>query len=241
VSRAFTKLYQASGFKQTKAVPNGAPLMETAPRIPSPSGRVRLCHIGGMSKFKGFNLLRVALQHSAFAKLELTVVDESRYGGGEQTAYWGSTPVRIVGKTLPEDMPQFYARHDVLLAPSLWPEAFGLVSREALALGLWVVASDRGAIGEDVTVEVNGFVIDVATPEPLRRVLARIDAEPDRFTTSPPPQALRTARMQATDLVTIYQEILSRPRREKAAPLRTVAGHPAPAFSHDLRTRKRAQ
>ena len=126
VSRAFTKLYQASGFKQARAVPNGVPLLEATARVPSPSGRVRLCHVGGMSKFKGFNLLRVALQHSEFANLELTVVDELRYGGAEQTTFWGTTPVRIVGKTLPEDMPQFYARHDVLIAPSLWPEAFGL-------------------------------------------------------------------------------------------------------------------
>ena len=241
VSRAFTEVYRASGFKQTKAVPNGVSLLKAATRVPSPSGQVRLCHIGGMSKFKGFNLLRVALQRSEFANLELTVVDESRYGGAEQSALWGTTPVRIVGKTLPEEMPQFYARHDVLLAPSLWPEAFGLVSREALAMGLWVVASDRGAIGEDVTPEVNGFVIDVTTPESLRRVLARIDSAPDQFTTSPPPRELRTARLQAEDLVGIYREIFARPRREKAASPRTVTGHPAPPSSHDLRARKRVQ
>ena len=241
VSRAFTELYRASGFKQARAVPNGVPLMKTAARVPSPSGRVRLCHIGGMSKFKGFNLLRLALRRSAFTNLELTVVDESRYGGAEQSTVWGATPVRIVGKTLSEDMPRFYARHDVLLAPSLWPEAFGLVSREALAMGLWVVASDCGAIGEDVTPEVNGFVIDVTTPEPLQRVLARIDSAPSQFTTSPPPRELRTARQQAADLLTIYQEVLAAPKSAKSAAMRTVTGHSAPVSSHDLRARKNVQ
>ena len=232
VSRAFTRLYQDAGFPQARAVPNGVPLMQRAPRTSSPSGRVRLCHIGGMSKFKGFNLVRLALQRSAFAQLELTVVDETRYGGAERMTMWGQTPVRIVGKTLAEDMPAFYARHDVLLAPSLWPEAFGLVSREAAAMGLWVVASDRGAVGEDVTPEVDGFVIDVSTPEPLRAVLAQMNAAPARFTAPPPPRPLRSAQDQAADLLALYRETLDRAaaRRGTApAPLTaSLAAHVRP-------------
>jgi len=240
VSHAFAQVYRASGFPQTRAVPNGAPRMTKQPRVSSPSGRVRLCHVGGMSKFKGFNLLRAALQRSLFTHLELTVVDESRYGGAERSLVWGATPVRIVGKRIAEEMPFFYARHDVLLAPSLWPEAFGLVSREALAMGLWVVASDRGAMGEDVTPEVNGFVIDVATPEPLLRVLAHIDSEPGKFTTSPPARELRTAQRQAEELVVIYQEIMAQPQRKQPTPPRIVAvSSPSPS-SHDLRRRERA-
>jgi glycosyltransferase involved in cell wall biosynthesis len=59
------------------------------------------------------------------------------------------------------EMPKFYSEQDVLLAPSIWPESFGLVTREALSAGLWVIASDTGALAEPIlNVEKrNGSVI----------------------------------------------------------------------------------
>ena len=47
-----------------------------------------------------------------------------------------------------ERMNDFYASQDVLIAPSIWPESFGLVTREALSAGLWVIASNAGALAE---------------------------------------------------------------------------------------------
>jgi glycosyltransferase involved in cell wall biosynthesis len=119
--------------------------------------------------------------------------------------------VRFVGKTTSEAMHTFYADQDVLLAPSLWPESFGLVAREAAAAGLWVLASDRGAIGEGVTHGVDGWVIDVASLDPLMATLAAIDAAPECYTVPPPPpQRPRTAEDQARDLVALYREVFSR-------------------------------
>jgi glycosyltransferase involved in cell wall biosynthesis len=124
----------------------------------------------------------------------------------------GATPVRIVGKTLQEDMHEFYARHDVLLAPSLWPEPFGLVTREALSAGLWVLASDRGAIGEDVIPGLNGWIVDVTTPKAMLAVLAEIDSNPAKYLQSPAAAPLRTANDQAAELFKIYIDVLSRQR-----------------------------
>ena len=107
-------------------------------------------------------------------------------------------------------MHEFYAQQDVLLAPSLWPEPFGLVTREALSAGLWVLASDRGAIGEEVSHGVNGWVIDVATPRDLFEVLSEIDSNPEKYLISPPPPNLRSANEQAQELLHIYQDVLAR-------------------------------
>jgi len=98
----------------------------------------------------------------------------------------------------------------VLLAPSLWPESFGLVTREARAAGLWVVASRLGAIGEDIDEGVNGFRVDVGSPEGLRAVFQRIDADPERFRASPPQpsQPSRTAADQGEDLIALYDRLL---------------------------------
>ena len=217
VSKSFTNLYRSCGFDEAIAVPNGVPRLKKAARRESKSGRVRLTHIGGQSKFKGYVLVEAAFKQRRFTNLELTVVDVTRIGGREHRCTWGTTPVRIVGKTVSEDMHEYYANHDVLLAPSLWPEAFGLVTREALAAGLWVVASDRGGIGEDVVTGVNGWIVDVSTPEGLLEVLSQIDAEPTKYLASPAPTHLRTSDEQADEILSIYRRVLANPRKPKHA------------------------
>ncbi len=81
-----------------------------------------------------------------------------------------------------------------------WPphsgrRAFGLVTREARTAGLWVVASDRGAIGEEIVDDVDGFRIDVSGPDALLRVLRLIDKNPQRFLHSPPPPSVSPRTM----------------------------------------------
>ncbi len=124
---------------------------------------------------------------------------------------WGATAVQIVGKVPQEQIGELYAEMDVLLAPSLWPESFGLVTREAHAAGLWVVASQLGAIGEDIDEGVNGFRVDVGSPDGLRAVFQRIDADPERFRASPPQPShpARTAADQGKDLIALYDRLLA--------------------------------
>jgi len=168
-----------------------------------------MAHVGGQSRHKGYHLVEAAIRQGNFANLELTVVDHRRTGGETVTDVWGETPVRFVGMTPQEAMGSFYAGQDVLLAPSIWPESFGLVAREALAAGLWVVASDRGAMGEDILDNINGFKIDVATPESLFKTLQRINNDPERYKHSPAPSLLRSSDEQAKDLLAIYRNLLA--------------------------------
>lgn len=230
VSEVFARMYRDCGFEDAIAVPNGLSAFRPAARTPSASGRLRLAFVGGMSTHKGYDLIRAALRANAFANLELTVVDHARSGGVVQVYQWGATVVRIVGKTPQEQMHTFYDQQDVLLAPSIWPESFGLVAREALAAGLWVVASNLGAMGEDVTPGENGWVIDVSSPEPLSAVLAELDANPV-YHRSPRPTPLRLAVEQAADLLEIYQTLLSTGGAKPSDPVRRrntgVAGRPA--------------
>ncbi|RVU14991.1 glycosyltransferase [Methylobacterium oryzihabitans] len=213
VSESFAATYRAAGHPRTIAVPNGVPPLAPVARSPRNAGPVRLGHVGGRSAHKGATLVESVLRANAFANLSLTLVDLALDPGTVREESWGATPVRIVGPVPAEAVGGLYAGLDVLLAPSLWPESFGLVTREARAAGLWVVASDRGAIGEDIREGVDGFRIDVATAEPLRAVLACLDAEPARFRTPPPPeQPMRTAADQGRDLLALYDRILAEAR-----------------------------
>ena len=146
------------------------------------------------------------------------------------------TPVRIVAKRPQSEVNALYDEIDVLFAPSLWPESYGLVTREAIAAGCWVVASDRGAVGEPVIENVNGHVVPVDTIDALVEVIARIDAEPARYKTRPPaPPPQRTSRDQARDLAAIYRGI-ARPaprRAQAAAPMDAAACAAAPSAAEE--------
>lgn len=208
-SERFAALYRDAGFINTKAVSNGLPVLNHAPRKPTDSPRVRLAHIGDVSPHKGFDLVEAALRLNDFPNLELLALSHARPAGFSSEQVWGSTPVRIGGRVPQDQVDQIYANIDVLLAPSACTESFGLVTREANAFGVWVVASDRGGIGEDVRPGVDGFVIDVADAAALTEVLAAMNRDPDRFRTPAPARPdQRKAADQAADLHRLYRRIL---------------------------------
>ncbi|RVU19137.1 HAD-IA family hydrolase [Methylobacterium oryzihabitans] len=208
VSEPFADLFRSCGF-EARVVANGVSRLDPAERVPA-RGRVRLLHLGGTQAHKGAYLIEAALRATAFAHLELTIVNLFRDPGDDSETVWGTTPVRILGKVPSDRVAELYANADVLVAPSTWPESFGLVSREAAASGCWVVASRLGAMGEVVRPGENGFLVDVAGPDDLTGVLRRIDADPDRYTRPPAHRpALRTADDQGRELLEIYAALLA--------------------------------
>lgn len=73
----------------------------------------------------------------------------------------------------------------VVLMPSLWEESFGRVAAEAMANGIPVLSSDRGALPE--TVGAGRFVEPprlrrrrTLPPRPLRRTARYLLPRPDR-------------------------------------------------------------
>lgn len=67
---------------------------------------------------------------------------------------------------------------DMLVCPSRWQEAFGLVIAEAAACGLPVVATDRGGIPEVVSDGETGVLVPAANPAALcDRIVALLDDE----------------------------------------------------------------
>ncbi|MFX5634077.1 glycosyltransferase, partial [Acinetobacter baumannii] len=78
------------------------------------------------------------------------MVDGSLEVGEHETLLWGTTPVTLRAPTPIGRVNELYASIDVLLAPSIWPESYGLVVREALHYRTWVVVSNRGALAQDV-------------------------------------------------------------------------------------------
>jgi glycosyltransferase involved in cell wall biosynthesis len=77
-------------------------------------------------------------------------------------------------------LPATFAEHDVLLFPVRWPEPWGLVPLEAMAVGLLVVASGRGGSAEYLDDGANCLLADPdGGAEPLAAALRRLADEPE--------------------------------------------------------------
>ncbi|MCJ2035484.1 glycosyltransferase [Methylobacterium sp. J-068] len=220
VSDSFKAIHRRAGISKVAAIPNGLSQIRTLPRPPNEFGRVRLGHVGNRASHKGATLIEHVLRTSRFGHLTLTMIDYAYPSGHRTFETWGATTVELIGPVRQEEIASLYARLDVLLAPSLWPESFGLVTREASAAGLWVVASDHGAIGEDIEHGVTGYRIDVSTADALRRVLQEMNEDSSRFLTPPPAssRAIRTAADQARELVGLYDALIAVAQADIAAP-----------------------
>ena len=54
-------------------------------------------------------------------------------------------------------MPDLYSQCDIVVIPSLWPEPFGMVTLEAMAAGLPVVASRIGGLADIFEDGIEGY------------------------------------------------------------------------------------
>lgn len=207
VSNSFSRLHEQLGLTNVIPVANGTPALAAAKGVPSSSGTTRIAHIGDRSVHKGAVLVEAVLRRSRFARLELTMIDNSLPEGEVILTHWGETAVRLQGPVRQQDAGQLYANMDVLLAPSVWPESFGLVVREALDAGVHVIVSDRGALKDEVIPGETGTIISVETSLPLQAALARLDETgvPPQGRQSDAPRRHRTSDDQARELVALYR------------------------------------
>jgi glycosyltransferase involved in cell wall biosynthesis len=236
VSEKFADLYRDCGVPNVLAVANGVSNFPEVRRTGSVDGRVRLGFIGGASRHKGYHLIKYALLGRNFEHLRLTVVDAALVSGDSRSEVWNTTPVDFLPKYPESQVGELYATIDVLLAPSVCVESFGLITREALQCGCWVIASDRGSIGECVTGGYNGYVIDVSDADDLIRALSEIEKNPQRYL-SPPPEAVpfRTAAEQADELAKLYMSLFpaaTTPTANGETALPIAAAAPASSARH---------
>lgn len=71
-------------------------------------------------------------------------------------------------------MSRFYQSIDLLVAPSIVPEAFGLSICEAMSYELTVVTTTSGAQSEIIQDGVNGFLIRPDDVDQLKETLERL-------------------------------------------------------------------
>lgn len=179
-------LYLSNGIAPERIVVNrnGVQLPSRA-RAPRRRGSpLRMAYLGGRAVHKGYFWMKQILQGMPGHAYELTIVDIARRTGPPSidADEWDvSGEVHVVPPFEQADMDDFYDGIDVLLMPSLWKESFGLVVREALARGIWVIATAAGGASEDIVEGVNGCVVGIADTAGFRRALEAAMARPDHL------------------------------------------------------------
>lgn len=203
---------------------------EALANLPPPAagpGPLRLGYFGTVMPSKGLHVLLDAVLALPAGLVSLAI-------HGNAVPYHGdsSYPLRCFQKLLPgrdiryhgpyglEQLPELYGSIDVLAAPALWQEAYGLTVREALAAGRPVLVSRIGGLQDAVADGEQGLLLppgDVAAWRTAIERLARDRSLVARLARGARSRARGFAPM-ATELLAIYAEVKANYAGVKANP-----------------------
>ena len=131
---------------------------------------VKFGFIGNISPIKGIEMLLQCFTGLKLQNAELYIAGKGKqnYVASLQRSYKSYNNIRFLGYTEPG---KFFPEIDVLIVPSLWEEALGMVVPEAFAYGVPVIGSRRGGIPEMIKDGSNGFIFDPDKPGKLLELL----------------------------------------------------------------------
>jgi glycosyltransferase involved in cell wall biosynthesis len=133
------------------------------------TGMVTFGFIGTLTQAKGVELLIKAFKaiHPE-NRVQLLIAGTGSKPYETELKQHQSNNIRFLGYVKTEE---FYPLIDVLIVPSIWQEALGMVVIEAFAHGIPVIGSRRGGIPEIIEDGVNGYLFDPENNEELVRLL----------------------------------------------------------------------
>ncbi len=144
-----------------RIIPNGVDLAAAQPDPARPNGRLKLLFVGRAEERKGLPVLLRAFEalRGAGVDARLTIAGATR----EEVEPLLLEPdgVEVAGRVDDEEKWRLLGEADLLCAPSLGGESFGMVLTEAFASGTPVVASNIAGYRDVVEHESNGLLVPV--------------------------------------------------------------------------------
>jgi glycosyltransferase involved in cell wall biosynthesis len=150
---------------------------------PQQRGTLRIAVMGTIAPHKGPHVVLDALQAAGLPSVSLYLFGPT----SDFTDYVESLRQRakiipglnlqIYGKYEPTELEILLQDMDCVIAPSVWPETFCIVAREALARGIPAIVSQLGALPEAIAEGQNGYTFNPRQPTELAKILQRLYAD----------------------------------------------------------------
>ncbi len=183
----------------------------------SRAGPLSVLHFGNRSRIKGSLDLVRALSHESGIKLVLAGREVEPGFDDLLRQEAGSLDLEIHGSYGASDLRRLARSADLAAFPSQAFESYGLVVEEALALGLPVWVSDRGALPEVLARAARfgclpGGVLPAENPRAWRDALRELVKDPDKLqdAIARVPPSVRTAAQATGDLLDIFRPLTTR-------------------------------
>jgi phosphatidylinositol alpha-mannosyltransferase len=204
-------------------VPNGVDV-EAAPKgRKDPGGELRILFVGRSEERKGLPILLTAFNALVeHVPCRLSVIGTER----EEVLRYVADPellrfMDIRGRVSREELWAELHAADLLCAPSLSGESFGMVLTEAFAAGTPVIASAIAGYNDVVSDGVDGLLVPPGDPQRLAEELQRVHFEPERLQEmgeAARRSAQRYAWPRVADQVTaVYERAIEAPKPVLAA------------------------
>jgi glycosyltransferase involved in cell wall biosynthesis/GT2 family glycosyltransferase len=212
--------YRSLGWlQQGDVIPYGIepPEPSAHPATRPPASRpVRFATLGSVMPHKGVHVAVAAFRDVAPERATLDVWGDARIQPEYQDELrrLASPAVRFRGPFAEAQRAEVLGALDVLIAPSLGLESFGLAVREAQARGVPVVASRRGALVDAIVPGVDGELFEPGDSAALAVLVGRLADHPetvDAWRRALP--AVKRMDEHAREIEAVYARILAERRR----------------------------
>jgi glycosyltransferase involved in cell wall biosynthesis/GT2 family glycosyltransferase len=215
-SRFIADSYRELGWlpERARVIPYGVEAAAAQGPRRAPAPPLRFALIGSVMPHKGVHVAVEAFRAMDPARATLDVWGDTAilpaYTRELQAA--ASPAVRFRGRFPEAEKDAVYAGIDVLVAPSLGLESFGLVVHEATERGVPVVASRRGALIEAVGGGERGALFTPGRADELRALADRLCARPELvacWSEAASRAGVKTMEAHALEIDGVYRDVLA--------------------------------
>jgi phosphatidylinositol alpha-mannosyltransferase len=199
-------------------IPNGVDVDAPPKGLKTPGEELKILFVGRPEERKGLPVLLTAFNALVeHVPSRLTVIGAEE----DDVKRWLADPellgsIDVRGRVSEEELWAELHAADVLCAPSLSGESFGMVLTEAFAAGTPVIASGIAGYSDVVTDGVDGLLVPPGDPQRLAEELQRVHHEPERLAAmgaAARHSAKRYAWPRIADQVTtVYERAMAAPQ-----------------------------